>query len=120
MKNSLVRYGFVVAAAFLVAVSLAGGVMYLLGHLTADTGGTAMRVGVGTVLIVSGLAMSAGIWISRRSHRGSGGLIVPGAAVAAVCFWWTGVVPAVAVPVAFFGIRRARRRAAASTGDAVQ
>jgi cytochrome c biogenesis protein CcdA len=120
MKNSLFQHGFVAAAALLVVVSIGGGVMYLLGHLTADTGGTAMRVGVGTVLIVSGLAMSAGIWISRRSHRGSGGLIVPGAAVAAVCFWWTGVVPAVAVPVAFFGIRRARRRAMTSTGEAVQ
>ncbi|MDA1347850.1 MAG: hypothetical protein O3A47_03155 [Chloroflexi bacterium] len=120
MKNSLFQHGFVAAAALLVAVSIGGGVMYLLGHFTADTGGTAMRIGVGTVLIVSGLAMSAGIWISRRSHRGAGGLIVPGAAIAAMCFWWTGVVPAVALPVAFFGIRRARRRATTSRVDATQ
>ena len=39
MKNSLVRHGFVAAAALLVVVSIGGGVMYLLGYLTADGGG---------------------------------------------------------------------------------
>ena len=113
MKNSIVRNGFVGAALILAVISLAGGAMYLLGHFTVDTGGTAMRIGVGITLTASGLAMFAGIWASRRSTQSGGGMIAAGAVPAAVCFWWTGVVPVVALSVAAFGIRRARRQARA-------
>ena len=113
MKNSILRKGLVGAALILAVISLAGGAMYLLGHFTVDTGGAARRIGVGITLTASGLAMLAGISASRRSAQSGGGMIAAGAVPAAVCFWWTGVVPVVALTVAAFGIRRARHQARA-------
>ena len=104
------RNGFLALVAILAAVSLAGGVLYLLGHLSVDTGGAAMRVGVGITLIASGMALAGGLWASRRPGASGGSLMAAGAVPAAVCFWWTGVVPAVALPVAAVGIVRARRQ----------
>jgi hypothetical protein len=111
------RTGFLVMAATLATVSLAGGVLYLLGHFTVDVGGTAMRTGVGVTLVGSGLALLAGLWIGRHSGKSGGSLIAAGAVPAAVCFWWTGVVPAVALPIAAIGILRARRQAREQEGD---
>ena len=111
MNRSLVHHALLAGALLLSVVSVAGGVLYLLGQLTVDAGGTAMQVGVGTTLLAAGLALSVGIWASRRSEHDGGGLIAAGAVPAAVCFWWTGVVPAIALPVAFLGMRRARRQA---------
>ncbi len=108
---SAFRKGFLVIAAALAIVSFAGGVLYLLGHFTVDGGGTGMRIGVGVTLIGSGLALFAGLWVSRHSEKSSGSLIAAGAVPAAVCFWWTGVVPAVALPIAAFGVLRARGQA---------
>lgn len=110
MVASVSRIGFLAVAEILAAVSLAGGVLYLVGQFNVDTGGASMRIGVGVTLIVSGLALSSGLWMSRRSGKSGGSLIAAGAVPAAVCFWWTGVVPAVALPVAAFGILRARRQ----------
>ena len=76
-----------------------------------------MRMGVGVTLIGSSLALFTGLWASRHSEKSGGSLIAAGAVPAAVCFWWTGVVPAVALPVAAIGILRARRQA--RTGKAV-
>ena len=110
MSGSMVRKWFLVTAAILAMVSLAGGVLYLLGHLSVDGGGTAMRIGVGVVLIASGLSISVGLWASRRPEQSGGGLIAAGAVPAAICFWWTGVVPIVALSVAFLGVRKARKQ----------
>jgi hypothetical protein len=104
------RNGFLALVAMLAAVSLAGGVLYLLGHFSVDTGGAAMRTGVGVTLIASGLALGGGLWVSRRSAGSGGSLMAAGAVPAAICFWWTGVVPAVALPIAAVGIVRARRQ----------
>ena len=111
MRSSLAGKGFLGASAVLALVSFAGGAMYLLGQLTVDVGGTAMRIGVGSVLILGGLGLAAGLWRSRNSERSRSGLIAAGAVPAAICFWWTGVVPVVALPVAYFGIRRSREQA---------
>ena len=111
MNGSVARKGFLGVVAALALVGFAGGAMYLTGQFTVDVGGTAMRNGVGIVLIASGMALSAGLWASRYTNKSSGSLIAAGAVPAAVCFWWTGVVPAVALPVAVFGIVRSRRQA---------
>ena len=102
--------GYLLIAAALATVSFAGGVLYLLGQFTVDASGTAMRIGVGVALIGSGVALSIGLWASRYSGKSSGSLMAAGALPAAVCFWWTGVVPAVALSVAAFGIFSARKR----------
>lgn len=114
MNRSVAQKIFLCAVVVLAATTLAGGILYLLGHLSVDVGGTPMRIGVGMALIASALALLAGTWATRHSRRRGGGLIAAGAVPAAICFWWTGVVPAVALPVAFFGIRRARRHAVRS------
>ncbi len=111
MNGSFVRIGFLVLAGALAVVSFAGGILYLTCQLTVDTGGAAMQHGVGTALVIAGLALSAGLWASRHSNNSGGSLIAAGAVPTAICFWWTGVVPAVALPVAAIGIVRARRQA---------
>ena len=110
MGVSLAHKAFLGIAAVLAVVSLAGGAMYLLGQFGVDVGGTTMRVGVGSALVLAGLMILAGLWAGRHSPQSGGNLIAVGAVPAAICFWWTGVVPAVALPVAAFGILRARRQ----------
>ena len=43
MIVSISRKGLLAVVAVLALVSLAGGVLYLLGHISVDVGGTAMR-----------------------------------------------------------------------------
>lgn len=97
--------------AALAIVSFGGGIMYLSSQLNVDVGGTAMRVSVGIVLILASAALLGGLWASRHSSRSNGSLITAGAVPAAVCFWWTGIIPAVALSVAFFAVRRSRQQA---------
>lgn len=113
MNGATARRGLMGAAVILPIVGLAGGTMYLLGQFGVDVGGTAMRTTVGVALIVSGLALLAGIWVNRHSDRRGWSLIAAGAVPVAICFWWTGVVPAAALTVAFLGVRRGRSQARA-------
>ena len=56
------------------------------------------------VLAIIGLALLAGVWASRHSDKRGWGLLAAGAAPVAICFWWTRVVPAVALAVAVIAL----------------
>jgi hypothetical protein len=117
------------ASASLAIASFAGGVLFLLGHAgSLDFGARPMEVVVGVTLLAGGGAMVVGIWRSGgamvvgmwrfgRAHRTGGSLVAAGALPIAVCFWWTGIVPAVAVSVAIAGVVRSRRAARKQAQD---
>ena len=100
----------VAATALTAAASVAGGVL-LFGHNSPDTGGRAMELGLGTALLTAGVAVFAGMWRFRKARRSGAALVAVGALPVAICFWWTGIVPAVAVPVAVASVIRGRRLA---------
>ncbi len=104
---------FLGAATLLALVSFAGSVLYLAGFIPVDVGGRGMELGVAVVLLIGGAALSAGAWGSARSQSGNGGaLLAAGALPVAACFWWTGIVPAIAIPVAVAGVVKRRRKVA--------
>ena len=109
----------VLGMAVLVAVaSLAGGVLFLAGHGSVDTGGRAMELGVGVALLLAAGAMGMGVRRSLSSSSKGGGLIAAGAVPVAICFWWTGIVPVVSASVvaaSVIRIRRASKEMAGST-----
>ena len=102
-----------VGASALVAIaSFAGGVSFLAGlGGSLDSGGRSMELVVGTTLLAASGAMVVGMWGFSRAHRTGPTLVAVGALPVAVCFWWTGIVPALAVPVAIAGVVRSRRAA---------
>ena len=111
MGAARLRAILMVGATTLVAIaSLAGGVMFLAGHGSVDIGGRPMELGVAITLIASSIAIVVGTWMSKRTHRTGNEFVAVGALPVAVCFWWTGIVPAVAIPVAVASVVRSRRK----------
>lgn len=113
MGASRVDYILMVGASVLVAIaSFAGGVLFLLGlGGELDFGGRPMEVGVGVTLLAASGAMVAGMWRFRSTNRNGSTLVAVGALPVTICFLWTGVVPAVAVPLAIAGVVRGRQAA---------
>ena len=94
--------------------SLGGGILFLLGHGSVDTGGRAMEVGVGVTLIAASGGTLAGLWWMRRTMSRGGAVLAIAAVPVGICFWWTGVAPVVAGSVAVTGLVRSRRAAKAA------
>jgi len=118
MGASRLRTIVMVGASALVAIaSFAGGVLFLAGHGSVDLGGRPMELGVGVTLLVASVAMVIGMWRFSRSQRSGHTLVAVGALPVAICFWWTGVVPAVAIPVAIASVVRGRRTAREPSSD---
>lgn len=92
-------------------LSIAGGLLYLFGQFDADVGGTAMKVGVGTTLLLAGVLTPVGLWLSARSLARGSTLAAACAVPLGVCFWWTGIAPLLSLAVVVVGIRRSRRAA---------
>jgi len=113
MGAARIQSGAIFGASALVSIaSFAGGVLFLAdmgGSL--DVGGTAMRLGVGVTLLAAGGAMAAGMWRFRGTRPRGSTLVAVGALPVAVCFWLTGVAPALAVTVAIASVVRGRRAA---------
>lgn len=110
MGTARLRTILMAGASALVAIaSFAGGVLFLAGYGSVDLGGRTMELGVGVTLLAASAAVAVGTWSFRRSRRGGNTLVAVGALPVAICFWWTGVVPAVAIPVAIASVLRGRR-----------
>ena len=111
------RVGFValcVGAAIVALASLGGGVLFLLGHGSADVGGRAVELGVSMTLVAASGGMVMGARRMRRIKSRGGALLAVGAVPVGICFWWTGVAPLFAGSVAVAGLVRSRRTAKAA------
>jgi hypothetical protein len=119
MSASRVGYfSMVVATALLAMASFAGGILFLLGlGGSVDFGGRPIELGVGLTLLTASGALVTGIWRFSRTRRTGPALLTAGALPVAICFWWTGVVPAVALTVAIAGVVRSRRSNAGGGSD---
>ena len=104
---------FMGAALLLVALSMAGGVLILLGSDQLDIGGDIARYSIGTLIFLAGPTILAGLWLGSRKPGLGAACQVGGATIFGICFSWTIIGPVLAVLVATLGVRRARRQARA-------
>ena len=102
MDTARIRNVVIVGGSGLVAItSFATGILFLVGQdgslgprrkafRARGRGDTSSRCG----------AVVTGLWNFSGTRRSGSMLVAIGALPVAICFWWTGVVPAVAIPVA--------------------
>ena len=112
--NTMKSVALWTGASLVALASLAGGVLFLLGHGSVDVGGRPMEVGVGVTLIAAAGGTVAGLWRMRRATSDGGAFLAAGALPIGICFWWTGVAPVLAGSVAIAGLVRSRRAAKAA------
>ena len=89
----------------LALVSFGGGIWFLAGGVESR----ALEIATGIMLLVIAGAGAVGFWTGAKARRKSNSTVAIIAFSLAACFWWTGVVPAVALPVAGIAIWRSRR-----------
>ena len=75
----------------------------------AESNSIGYRVAWGSVSFLSGSAVLAGLWLTTRTPRLGGTLVVLGAFSPIWLLLWTWFIPIVAVVVAAYGVVRARR-----------
>ncbi len=116
MDTARIRNVVMVGGSGLVAItSFATGILFLVGQDgSLDLGGRPFELGVGVTLLVAGGAVVTGLWNFSGTRRSGSMLVAIGALPVAICFWWTGVVPAVAIPVAITSVVRGRRHQSVS------
>ena len=93
----------------LALVSFGGGIWFLAGGVPAGVENRALEIATGIMLLVIAGAGAVGFWTGAKARRGGNSTVAIIAFSLAACFWWTGVVPAVALPVAGVAIFRSRR-----------
>ena len=70
-----------------------------------------MRIGVGVVLVASGVLLLVGLWRLKRSRSWGSGMVAACAVPLGICFWWTGVAPVLSLVAVVVGIWKSRKRA---------
>ena len=90
-------------------MSFGGGIWFLAGGVPAGVEYRAVEIATGIMLLVIAGAIPVGYWTRTKARLGSNSTVAVVALSLAACFWWTGVVPAVALPVAGVAILRSRR-----------
>ncbi len=98
---------FVGAALLLAALSMAGGVLILLGLEQLDIGGDIARYSIGTLVFLAGPLVITSLWLGRRKPGLGAACQVGGATIFGICFSWTIIGPVLALLVAALGVRRA-------------
>ncbi len=104
MNQAVVQKGFLGLAVLLALFYIVIGVGY---QASGDFDSVGERVAWGLAGFLAGALILAGLLMSKRSPRLGLSLLVLGAVPPAVAFWWTIVLPIVALLVAWFGVRRA-------------
>jgi hypothetical protein len=90
-------------------VSFGGGMWFLAGGVPAGVESRALEIATGIMLLVIARAAAVGFLTRAKIRRGGDSTVALVALSLAACFWWTGVVPTVALPVAGVAILRSRR-----------
>ncbi len=109
MNASVGQKSFVGGTMLLAVLGMVGGLLIILGIDQLDVGGDVAKYSIGTTVFLAGPLALAGLWASKRRPSLGAACQVGGAAIFGVCFSWTIVGPILALLVAVFGVRRARR-----------
>ncbi|MBI4198413.1 MAG: hypothetical protein HY533_04820 [Chloroflexi bacterium] len=100
---------FIGASTLLAALSLAGGMLIILGGDDINIGGDVAQYSIGSLVALAGPLILAGAWLGRRKPFFGATCQVGGVAIFGVCFSWTIVGPSLALLVAALSVRRAQR-----------
>jgi hypothetical protein len=101
------RWGFFSVGVLLFLFSLVGSAGLWMGHPV--TLSEMARSSAAALLMLNGLALAAGMSLIRRWPHAGAGLVVVGAVLFAMAWYWTIVGPLLSIGLAAFGIRTARR-----------
>ncbi len=102
--NATTSMGFILAGVLLAAIYMIGGVSVSLGWAN---NGDIPRFWWAFIGLLPGAMILVGLWASMRSPLLGGILITVGAVPLAIMFYWTIILPLLAMTVVIFGVVRA-------------